>query len=124
MANPLACAAALANLELWETSKARQLLSDICLVQKSQINRFSNDKRFINIRSLGTIAALDLKLTNSSYLSTISLELMTFFNDLGVLLRPLGSTIYVLPPYCISTQELDVIYNAIDAAADKYSMID
>jgi len=124
MANPLACAAALANLELWETNKARQLLSDICLVQKSQINRFSNDKRFTNIRSLGTIVALDLKIKNSNYLSTISLELMAFFNDLGVLLRPLGSTIYVLPPYCISTQELELVYNAIDAAAEKFSMID
>jgi adenosylmethionine-8-amino-7-oxononanoate aminotransferase len=124
MANPLACAAALANLELWETTKARQLLSDICLVQKSQINRFSNDKRFTNIRSLGTIVALDLKIKNSNYLSTISLELMAFFNDLGVLLRPLGSTIYVLPPYCISTQELELVYNAIDAAAEKFSMID
>jgi len=124
MANPLACAAALANLELWEKTETRQFLLNICLEQKSQIERFSNDKRFTNIRSIGTISALDLKTKNSSYLSTISLELMAYFNDLGVLLRPLGSTIYVLPPYCVSRQELDLIYDAIDGAAEKFSRID
>lgn len=124
MANPIACAAALANLELWERTETHQLLSNICLAQKSQISRFSNDKRFKNARSIGTISALDLKTKSSSYLSAISIDLMAYFNDLGVLLRPLGSTIYVLPPYCVSTQELDLIYNAIDGAAEKFSMID
>ncbi len=84
----------------------------------------SNDKRFINARSIGTISALDLKTKSSNYLSAISIELMAYFNDLGVLLRPLGSTIYVLPPYCVSTQDLELIYNAIDAAAEKFSTID
>ena len=124
MANPLACAAALANLELWEKKETRQFLSNICLAQKSQIDRFSNDKRFINARSIGTISALDLKTKSSNYLSAISIELMAYFNDLGVLLRPLGSTIYVLPPYCVTTQDLELIYNAIDAAAEKFSTID
>ncbi|MFM8858499.1 MAG: adenosylmethionine--8-amino-7-oxononanoate transaminase [Methylocystis sp.] len=124
MANPLACAAALANLELWRLATTRQLLSETCLAQKSQINRFYNNNRFAGIRYLGTIVAVDLKIKNSSYLSTISLDLMSFFNDLGILLRPLGSTIYVLPPYCISSQELEVIYNAIESAAEKYSKID
>ena len=123
MANPLACAAALANLELWEKTETHQFLSKICLAQKSYIERFSCDKRFKNARSIGTISALDLNTKSSSYLSTISIDLMAFFNDLGILLRPLGSTIYVLPPYCASMQELELIYNAIDAAGEKFSNI-
>ena len=85
------------------------------------IEKFRKDNRFSNIRSLGTIAALDLNLKNSDYLSSISLDLMKFFNDKGIVMRPLGATLYVLPPYCVSLEELESVYKAIDAAAEVFA---
>jgi len=48
-------------------------------------------------------------------------ELMKFFRAQGVLLRPLGNSIYVMPPYCVTAPELDLVYDAILAAAGKFS---
>jgi adenosylmethionine-8-amino-7-oxononanoate aminotransferase len=69
------------------------------------------------VRRLGTITALDLKVPDAGYLADVGPKLYAFFADRGVLLRPLGSTIYVLPPYCVTAADLDFVYDAIDAAA-------
>jgi adenosylmethionine-8-amino-7-oxononanoate aminotransferase len=55
------------------------------------------------------------------YLAGIGLELMGFFLARGVLLRPLGNTIYVMPPYCVTGEELDLVYAAIAGAAAKFA---
>jgi adenosylmethionine---8-amino-7-oxononanoate aminotransferase len=55
------------------------------------------------------------------YLAGIGLELMAFFLARGVLLRPLGNTIYVMPPYCVTAEELDLVYAAIAGAAAKFA---
>jgi len=119
-ANPIGCAAALANLDVWEKTDARERVSRLCVMQDERIARFATDPRFENVRRMGTIAALDLKVGQSGYLATISLDLMRFFNARGLLLRPLGPTIYVLPPYCVAAEELDLIYAAIDEAAEQF----
>ena len=45
---------------------------------------------------------------------------MQFFHAKGILLRPLGNTIYVLPPYCVTAAELDLVYDAILEAGGKF----
>lgn len=117
MANPIACAAALANLDIWATGEPRARVERLCALQEQRLARFANDERFSDVRRLGTIAALDLRAARTGYLATIGLDLMRFFNERGLLLRPLGATIYVLPPYCIEAGELDLVYDAIDEAA-------
>ncbi len=119
-ANPIACAAALANLEIWEKDEARQSVTRLCQLQEERIAPFKSDERFSNVRRLGTIAALDLRAQGDGYLATIGLDLMRFFNSRGLLLRPLGPTIYILPPYCIKGEELDLVYGAIDEAASRF----
>ncbi len=116
-ANPIACAAALANLDIWETGRAREAMQRTCALQDERIARFANNARFRNVRRIGTIAALDLAVGEEGYLATIGLELMRFFNARGLLLRPLGPTIYVLPPYCVTGEDLDFAYAAIEEAA-------
>lgn len=120
-ANPIGCAAALANLELWETSDVRGRVANVAAMQAERAARFENDPRFLAVRRLGTIAAFDLNLPESGYATTIGLDLMRFFNARGLLLRPLGATVYVLPPYCVTGEELDLAYAAIDAAADQFA---
>ncbi|WP_442754938.1 adenosylmethionine--8-amino-7-oxononanoate transaminase [Methylocystis sp. JAN1] len=118
-ANPIGCAAALANLDIWRRTDAREKVANLCAMQSKRAARFADDPRFLDVRHLGVIVALDLKVAQSGYLATISLDLMRFFNARGLLLRPLGPTVYVLPPYCITGEELDLAYDAIDAAADQ-----
>jgi adenosylmethionine-8-amino-7-oxononanoate aminotransferase len=86
--------------------------------QADRLVPFLADKRFKNVRQLGTITALDLDVRDPGYLAEIGPRLNRRFLEQGVLLRPLGNTIYVMPPYCITGEELDLIYAAIAAAAD------
>jgi adenosylmethionine-8-amino-7-oxononanoate aminotransferase len=119
-ANPIACAAALANLDIWRDGGAHEAVAELCALQEERIARFSNDTRFENPRRLGTITALDIVAKEQGYLATIGLDLMRFFNARGLLLRPLGPTIYVLPPYCVTAEDLDRVYAAIDEAGAAF----
>ncbi len=119
-ANPIACAAALANLDIWERGGAREAVAKLCAMQAERLARFESDPRFINVRRLGTITALDLATPGRGYLASIGLDLLRFFNARGLLLRPLGQTIYVLPPYCIEAEELDLVYAGVDEAAAEF----
>ena len=120
-ANPIACAAARANLEIWRDEPVRDRIATLAERQEERLSRFRGDGRFENVRRLGTITALDLKVPDAGYLANVTPELMKFFRAQGVLLRPLGNSIYVMPPYCVTAPELDLVYDAILAAAGKFS---
>jgi len=119
-ANPIACAAGRANLEIWRTEPVRDRIAALGAWQEERLAPFRDDPRFAEVRRLGTITALDLKVPDPGYLAGIGLELMAFFLARGVLLRPLGNTIYVMPPYCVTAEELDLVYAAIAGAAAKF----
>jgi len=112
-ANPIACAAARENLLLWREEPVRERIAALGKMQEERLAPFRADPRFANVRRLGTVAALDLKVSDPGYLADAGPRLMAHFLAAGVLLRPLGNTIYVLPPYCITAAELDMIYAAI-----------
>jgi adenosylmethionine-8-amino-7-oxononanoate aminotransferase len=116
-ANPIACAAALANVKIWETEPVRERITALAAMQAKYIERFRNDARFEAVRQTGTITAMDLKTSDPGYLSQLGPKLQSHFRDARVLLRPLGNTIYVLPPYCVTSEDLDIVYDAIEAAA-------
>jgi adenosylmethionine-8-amino-7-oxononanoate aminotransferase len=119
-ANPIACAAALANLDIWESEDVRGRVARLCAMQEERLRRFATNARFSDVRRIGTITALDLCVGDAGYLATIGPELLEFFVARGLLLRPLGNTIYVLPPYCVEAGDLDALYAAIDEAADRF----
>jgi adenosylmethionine-8-amino-7-oxononanoate aminotransferase len=120
MANPIGCAAALANLDLWENADTRARVEVLCTLQAERIGRFETDARFTNVRRLGTIVAMELAIPEAGYAATIGLDLIRFFNARGLVLRPLGATVYILPPYCVTGEDLDLAYDAIAAAADQF----
>lgn len=117
-ANPVACAAALANCEVWESEPVRDRIATLAAMQKLRLEELADDADFINARQIGTITALDLAAPDAGYLADIGPKLYAFFQSRDVLLRPLGNTIYVMPPYCTEAASLDRVYEAIREAAD------
>jgi adenosylmethionine-8-amino-7-oxononanoate aminotransferase len=115
-ANPIACAAANANLEVWRTEPVAERVAALTAAHAERLEPLRYDGRFANVRQLGSIAALDLVVEDAGYLAGVGPRLTQFFIDRGVLLRPLGNAIYVMPPYCITGAELDLIYGAIAEA--------
>ncbi|MDR7224117.1 adenosylmethionine--8-amino-7-oxononanoate transaminase [Aminobacter aminovorans] len=117
-ANPIACAAALANVGIWQDEPVAERVAALAKIQAEKVGRFRNDSRFENVRTAGTIAALDLRVGKAGYLAAVGPKLRAFFLERGLLVRPLGNVIYVLPPYCVTAGELDRLYDAVDEAAD------
>jgi adenosylmethionine-8-amino-7-oxononanoate aminotransferase len=117
-ANAIACAAARANLQIWADEPVRARVENLCALQAAALAPLADHPRFAGVRRLGTVTAVELKVADPGYLADIAPRLMAFFRDRGILLRPLGNTIYVMPPYCITAAELQSVYAAILAAAE------
>jgi adenosylmethionine-8-amino-7-oxononanoate aminotransferase len=116
-ANPIACAAAVANLGIWRDEPVLARIAALADMHRDRLAHFASDKRFRNVRQAGTIVALDLDTPAGGYLAEVGPGLRTFFRERGLLVRPLGNVIYLMPPYCITAGELDRVYEAIDEAA-------
>jgi len=112
-ANPIACAAAVANLEIWRDEPVLERIADLGERQQARLDGIEG---VAGKRRIGTIAAMDVPVPDGGYLAAIGPRLLKHFGELDVLLRPLGNTVYVMPPYCISDAELDSVYNAIATA--------
>jgi len=117
-ANPIACAAANANLAIWREEPVLMRIADLATRQRERLTALTRHPAVRNARSIGTIAALELGDAEGSYLSQLGPKLLAFFRDRNLLLRPLGNTIYIMPPYCIGDDDLDAIYAAIAEACD------
>jgi adenosylmethionine-8-amino-7-oxononanoate aminotransferase len=119
-ANPIACAAANANLEIWREEPVMARIASLAARQSAHLQALTGTGRIANPRQLGTVAALDLKAGGSGYLDDLAPRLMAFFRDGDVLLRPLGTTVYVMPPYCITDAQLDRVWSTIEEAAQTF----
>ncbi len=118
-ANPTGCAAALASLELLQTS---EMQDNLVRVNKSHLafqKKIANHPSVLTTRVLGVIFALEIKTeSNESYYGTLRNKLYNFFIENGVILRPVGNIVYILPPYIISEKQLDRIYQVIENALE------
>ena len=83
--------------------------------QAERLRRIAANPAVTNARQLGTVAAFEIEAPTSGYLSAVGPRLLSFFRERDVLLRPLGNTIYVMPPYCIDEADLDAVYAAVEA---------
>jgi adenosylmethionine-8-amino-7-oxononanoate aminotransferase len=117
-ANPIACAAALANLEIWANEPVLERIAAIARLHAKGLQRFRDDRRFENVRQIGTIAALDIVSNDAGYLAAVGPRLYQDFLSRNLLVRPLGNTIYIMPPYCSGESELGLVYDAISDIAD------
>lgn len=117
-ANPLACAAAAANLAIWRDEPVLARVADLAERQRRRLDGLRGMAGIVNARTLGTITACEVGNAKGDYLSTLAPRLLAHFRDRDLLLRPLGNTIYVMPPYCIKDDDLDRIYAAIGEASE------
>jgi adenosylmethionine-8-amino-7-oxononanoate aminotransferase len=116
--NPLACAAALANLEVWDEEPVLERVHVIAKSHGRAKRWFEARPDVAAARSLGAILALDIHDAQEGYLSGIAPLLYDSLMEQDVLLRPLGNTVYILPPYCVTQKELDQIYDTIWRSLD------
>lgn len=113
-ANPLACSAALASMELFNTAECELQRKQIELWHEEFAKELQSHPGVSNARSLGTILAFEVGTSSqSSYLNPLRDKLYKYFIENGVILRPLGNTIYSLPPYCITRQQIQKVYEVI-----------
>ena len=120
-ANPIACAASLASLDL--------LLEEDCLQRIRHITH--RHEAFLEIlalypivrdaRAIGTILAFELNAGPDGYINAISPAITKEALARGIYLRPLGNTVYMMPPYCITEKEMDQVYEFLVHCITSYS---
>ncbi|MGV3711208.1 MAG: adenosylmethionine--8-amino-7-oxononanoate transaminase [Gemmatimonas sp.] len=110
-ANPIACAAALAALHLYNDESEDNRVR-IEVAHANHLATFAAHPGVRSTRQIGTVAVIELA-AEPGYLSGIGRELAAYALQQDVLLRPLGNIAYCLPPYCITDAELDKVYGVI-----------
>lgn len=126
--NALAAAAALASLDVWDTEPVFERIAAITTHHARRLRSHAAHPMVASVRQTGTIAAVELgpaagrptagSVNEAGYFAAIGPRLYDFYLKRGVLLRPLGNVIYVLPPYCITEEELDRIHDVIAESLD------
>ncbi len=110
-ANPLACAAANASFELLAEPKTISQIEMISQAQQKFTEVVSTHKQVKDARSLGTILAIEIRSEGrTTYTDSLRIKILDYFLTRNILLRPLGNTMYVVPPYVITEEELGHVH--------------
>ena len=120
-ANPIACSAALASLDLLLDEDCLRRIQHITRRQEAFLETLGSYPVVRNARSLGTIVAFELNTGRDEYINTIGPELTREALATGIYLRPLGNTVYFMPPYCITEKEMDQVYDFLIHCLIRYS---
>ena len=119
-ANAIACAAAVANIAIWREEDVLGRIAALADGMATRMASLARHPAFANPRQLGGIAAIDMTAPDAGYLSDLAPRLRAFLLERGLLLRPLGNTIYLMPPYCVTPDQLDAMFAALRAAGDRF----
>jgi adenosylmethionine-8-amino-7-oxononanoate aminotransferase len=119
-ANPIACAAANASLQIFQNEPVFERIAAIEKVHVARLAAFSSHPSVADVRQIGTVAAIELRVPDAGYLSSLRPRLYQYFLNRGVLLRPLGNVVYILPPYVVSPEQLNFVYDVIQ---DSMSLV-
>jgi adenosylmethionine---8-amino-7-oxononanoate aminotransferase len=112
-ANPIACAAANASLRIFESEPVFERIAAIEKVHRERLPALAAHPSVADVRHIGTVAAIELTVPDAGYLSSLRPRLYSYYLDRGVLLRPLGNVVYILPPYVITQDQLNFVYDVI-----------
>ncbi|GAB3776809.1 adenosylmethionine--8-amino-7-oxononanoate transaminase [Spirosoma horti] len=115
-ANPLACTAALASMDLLLLPETQANIQRITQSHANFAKQLATYSSVDTIRQHGTLLAFDLSVgEQTSYFNNIRDTAYTFLLDRGILMRPLGNVLYLMPPYCTTTEQLTFAYAQIEA---------
>ncbi|MBT4775494.1 MAG: adenosylmethionine--8-amino-7-oxononanoate transaminase [Crocinitomicaceae bacterium] len=118
--NALACAVACANLDLLESEEVSKNLSDLICWQTEFRELISSHKGIKAARQQGAILALELNSSQQSgYTNELGAKAYAYFLDRGIIMRPLGNVLIIMPPYCITKEELQCIYTNVDSFLEE-----
>jgi adenosylmethionine-8-amino-7-oxononanoate aminotransferase len=118
-ANPTGCAAALVSLELLQTDVMQENLKRINALHLIFQKKIAQHPKVKTTRVLGVIFALEIKTeTKASYYGELRNKLYDFFIESGIILRPVGNIIYILPPYIITNEQLEKVYEVVEKALE------
>ena len=118
-ANPTGCAAALASFELLQTPEMQANLVRINQRHLDFQEHIKKHPKVTTTRVLGTIFALEIKKEGEeSYYGSMRTKLYNFFIENGIIIRPVGNIVYILPPYIISDEQLQKIYEVVEKALE------
>ncbi len=125
-ANPLGCAAALASLELLQNAETEHNWGRIEEAHRRGLQQLTDRPNATRCRLTGTIAALDVAVEEAGYQSPLVDRLKSLFwkadrEELGYLIRPLGNVVYLMPPYCMTNQQIDDAWQVIASALQQIS---
>jgi len=118
-ANPIACAAALASLDLLQKKECIENIEFISTSNKQFVKQIQQNEKVLQPRSIGTVLAFELNSQQNEYLDKIKERVIELSLQEGVLLRPLGNTVYIMPPYCISAEQLKKVYKTLQIIINK-----
>jgi adenosylmethionine-8-amino-7-oxononanoate aminotransferase len=114
-ANPVACTTALACMDMYEQKECFENVKRIERKHSEFRDKIKNNPLIKDVRQRGTIIAIELKVEEgTSYLNSLRDKIYSFFIAKKIIIRPLGNIFYILPPYCISDNDLDYIYKSIE----------
>ncbi|MDO8607994.1 MAG: adenosylmethionine--8-amino-7-oxononanoate transaminase [Phaeospirillum sp.] len=105
-ANPLGCAAGLASLDLLQAAECQERVRTIEAIHRARLDKLAARPNVARTRLCGTIAAMDVIGDGEGYEAGVGPRLKAAFLERGLLLRPLGNVLYMLPPYCIAEADL------------------
>lgn len=120
-ANPLACSAALASLDLLLDEDCLRRIDRIARRQEAFLETLGSYPIVRNARALGTVVAFELNAGRDEYINAIGPRLTQEALAAGIYLRPLGNTVYFMPPYCITEKEMDQVYDFLVHCLMNYS---
>ena len=120
-ANPLACAIGLRSLALFEEEKTLARIAHINALHRGMLPALSVRDDLVRARVLGSILAVDVKKAGA-YQSAESVALKAWYLSQGLNIRPLGQTLYLMPPYCITDDELARAYAGLLEGLDRLSV--
>ncbi|RNI29010.1 adenosylmethionine--8-amino-7-oxononanoate transaminase [Rufibacter latericius] len=113
-ANPVACAASLASLDLVEDESFLENLDRISASHSAFAQSLVGLPGIKSCRQTGTILAIEFEVGETTYFHSLRDQLYNLALENGVLLRPLGNIVYVLPPYCITQAQLEKVYDVLE----------
>ena len=118
--NPLACVVAKASLDLLQEDDTWTAIKRISTQHHQFVSNVMNHPYVEDARALGVVLAVSVKSgSEESYFNYLRDRLYNFFIHRKILLRPLGNVIYIMPPYCITNEELNMVYTAISDLLDE-----